>query len=103
MVLHDRPVGKPTIDHRDADATNNRWNNLRRATRSQNSANRRRPRHNTSGYKGVYLCRKSGKWCAHIGWNGRTIHLGRFTTPQEAHDAYLKAARKLFGEFARAE
>jgi hypothetical protein len=94
---------KPTIDHRDGDATNNRWNNLRRATRSQNSANRRRPVHNTSGYKGARLCRKSGKWRATIGRNGRTIHLGMYKTPQEAHEAYLKAARKLFGEFARAE
>ena len=95
--------GKPTIDHRDGDGTNNRWNNLRRATASQNNANRRRPRHNTSGYKGVYLSRRSGQWCAQIGRNGRTIHLGTFATPQEAHAAYLKAARKLFGEFARAE
>ena len=94
---------KPTIDHRDGDATNNRWNNLRRATRSQNSANRRRPVHNTSGYKGARLCRKSGKWRATIGRNRRTIHLGMFATPQEAHAAYLKAARKLFGEFARAD
>jgi hypothetical protein len=94
---------KPTIDHRDGDCTNNRWNNLRRATRSQNNANRSRPRHNTSGYKGASRCRRSGKWLAHIGINGKIIFLGRFETPQEAHAAYLKAARKLFGEFARAE
>src|ERR1700736_6750806 len=94
---------KPTIDHRDGNITNNRWNNLRRATASQNNANRRRPRHNTSGYKGVYRSRRSGQWCAHIGRNGQTIHLGTFPTPQAAHAAYLAAARKLFGEFARAE
>jgi HNH endonuclease/AP2 domain len=95
--------GRPTIDHRDRDATNNRWNNLRRATRSENNANRRRPRHNTSGYKGACLCRESGKWRATIGRNGKIIHLGRFDTPQAAHAAYVAAARKLFGEFARAE
>ena len=94
---------KPTIDHRDGNITNNRWNNLRRATASQNNANRRRPRHNTSGYKGVYRSRRSGHWCAHIGRNGQTIHLGTFPTPQAAHAAYLAAARKFFGEFARAE
>jgi hypothetical protein len=95
--------GRPTIDHRDGDITNNRWNNLRRATYSQNSANRRRPRHNTSGHKGVHLCRRSGQWRASIGKNGRTIHLGRFATLQAARAAYLEAARKLFGEFARPE
>ena len=95
--------GRPTIDHRDGDATNNRWKNLRRATASQNNANRRRPRHNTSGYKGVSFRRDSGKWSATIGRDGKIIHLGIFATPQEAHEVYVKAARKLFGEFARAE
>ena len=95
--------GRPTIDHRDGDVTNNRWNNLRRATWSQNNANRRRPQSNTSGYKGVYFCRSSGKWRASIRKNRRTIHLGVFPSPQAAHAAYVAAARKLFGEFARAE
>jgi hypothetical protein len=95
--------GRPSIDHRDGDVANNRWNNLRRATLSQNNANRRRPRHNTSGYKGVCLCRKSGLWRACIGKGGQYIQLGRFSTPQAAHAAYVAAARKLFGEFARAE
>jgi hypothetical protein len=95
--------GRPAIDHRDGDASNNRWNNLRRATGSQNNANRRRSRNNTSGYKGACLCRGSGKWRARIGREGKIIHLGTFGTPEEAHEAYLKAARKLFGEFARAE
>jgi hypothetical protein len=95
--------GRPTIDHRDGDASNNRWENLRRATAWQNNANRRRPRHNRSGHKGVSLCSKSGKWRATIGRNEKIICLGRFPTPQAAHAAYVAAARKLFGEFARAE
>jgi HNH endonuclease/AP2 domain len=95
--------GKPMIDHRDGDGTNNRLNNLRPATRSQNNANRRRPRDNTSGYKGVSLHRRPGKWLATIGRNGKRIYLGTFATPQEAHEAYRKEARKLFGKFARAE
>jgi HNH endonuclease/AP2 domain len=95
--------GPPNIDHLDGDPSNNRWSNLRRATRSQNNANRRRPRNNTSGFKGVHLCQSSGKWRALIGKNGHIIHLGRFPTPQAAHEAYVAAARKLFGEFARPE
>lgn len=95
--------GRPMIDHRDGDGTNNRWSNLRRATASQNAANSRRPRDNTSGYKGVLLCRGSGRWHAYIHKNRRRIHLGTFATPEAAHEAYVTAARKLFGKFARAE
>jgi hypothetical protein len=89
------------IDHRDGDPANNRWNNLRRATRSQNSANRRVYRNNGWGLKGVSLHR--GRWCAAICKKGRKHFLGCFSTPQTAHAAYVKAARRLFGEFARTE
>jgi hypothetical protein len=90
---------RPMIDHRDGDRANNRWNNLRRATRSENNANRGLQRNNRSGFKGVSL--KSGKWRARIRQNGRLHSLGSFPTPQAAHAAYAAAARKLFGEFAR--
>jgi hypothetical protein len=89
------------IDHRDGDPSNNRWSNLRRATKSQNSANRRIPRNNAWGLKGV--SRHRGRWCATICRKGRRHYLGSFPTPQAAHAAYVKAARKLFGEFARTE
>jgi hypothetical protein len=95
--------GRPMIDHRDGDATNNRWSNLRRASASQNGANRGRSRQNSSGYKGVSLCRRSGRWEAYIRKKRRRMHLGTFDTPEAAHDAYVAAARKLFGEFARTE
>ena len=95
--------GRPTIDHRDGNSLNNRWSNLRLATLSQNNANRRRPRHNTSGFKGVSFDRQNGKWSATICREGHKTYLGRFETPQAAHKAYVKAARKLFGEFVRTE
>jgi HNH endonuclease/AP2 domain len=95
--------GRPMIDHRDGNSTNNRWSNLRRATATQNNANTRRSRRNTSGYKGVGLCRRSGRWRAYIVKKGRMIHLGTFATPEAAHAAYVAAARKLFGKFARPE
>ena len=89
------------IDHRDGDPSNNRWANLRRATRSQNSANRRVPRNNAWGLKGVSLHR--GRWCATICKKGRKHFLGCFSTPQEAQAAYVKSERKLFGVFARTD
>ncbi len=90
------------IDHRDGNPSNNRSENLRPATVSQNNANRRPNHNNKSGFKGVAQHR-IGCWCARIKKNGRGYHLGSFATPQEAHAAYVEAARKLFGEFARAE
>jgi hypothetical protein len=74
---------------------------LRTATPSQNSANRRRPQNNRSGFKGVFAYR--GKWRATISKNGKSVLLGTYPTPQAAHAAYVAAARKLFGEFARPE
>jgi HNH endonuclease len=91
------------VDHRDGDPINNRWDNLRLATRSQNSANRRRNRNNRSGFKGVIWDRRHGGWLARIGKDGRTYYLGRYATAEEAHAAYVAKARELFGEFARAE
>lgn len=93
--------GRSTIDHRDGDPANNRWNNLRKATPAQNCANRRRQQNNASGFKGVVAYR--GKWRAVITKNGRPTMLGTFESPAAAHAAYVAAARKLFGEFARAE
>lgn len=90
------------IDHRDGNRSNNRWTNLRRATQSQNCANRRLMRNNKCGFKGVTQT-PSRRWSAAIQKEGRMHYLGIFSTPQEAHAAYVAAARKLFGEFARAE
>jgi hypothetical protein len=89
------------IDHRDGNPSNNRWSNLRKATLSQSNANRRVPRNNRCGLKGV--SRKGSGWRAAIHKNKRKHYLGIFPTPQAAHAAYVTAARKLFGEFARTE
>ena len=88
------------LDHINGDRHDNRIANLRPATRSQNHGNSRRPRNNTSGFKGVIKFRT--KWLAQITKNNRNIYLGTFNTPEAAHAAYCEAAQKLFGEFARA-
>jgi hypothetical protein len=90
------------VDHIDGDPKNNRWDNLRAATPLQNQANMKRPKHNTSGFKGVYFCKQAGMWRARIRSAGKTKHLGLFQTPEVAHAAYVEAAQIINGEFARA-
>lgn len=85
------------VDHRDRDKDNNRFVNLRDATRAQNRANSRRSA--VSGLKGAYPGPR-GRWRAAITTGGKTRHLGAFTTAEEAHQAYLAAARDAHGQFA---
>ena len=90
------------LDHINRDRADNRIANLREATRSQNMANRSSQQNSTHGFKGVI--RNHKRWSARIKPpKNKYIHLGTFDTPQEAHDAYLVAAHKIYGEFARAE
>lgn len=90
------------IDHRDLNKSNNKWRNLRKATKAQNSMNRILQSNNTSGFKGVIWEKYKRKWLARIKVNGHQKHLGLFETPEAAHSAYYSAAKKYFGEFARA-
>lgn len=93
---------KHQIDHKNNRRTDNRWSNLRSATSQQNKWNARTPRHNTSGFKGVSWATRDQKWRAQIKVGDRPRSLGAFDCPREAHAAYVAAAKKHFGEFARA-
>lgn len=88
------------VDHRDCDKGNNRWANLRLASRTQNAANVRASRHNRLGIKGVRF--QAGRYEAHTTVNGKQVYLGRFDTAEEASAAYFEAAVARHGEFARA-
>jgi hypothetical protein len=88
------------IDHADGDRLNNRLSNLRLASAHQNGANRKTPKTNTSGFKGV---RKRGdRWRAEIEVHGRSISLGTYGSGDDASAAYYEAAQRYFGSFARA-
>lgn len=90
------------IDHINGDKRDNRIANLRAASRSQNMANKGPNRNNTSGYKGVWYFKRTGKWMAGFRKDGRSIHVGCFDTPEEAAEARRIAFEKAFGEYARA-
>lgn len=93
---------KKEINHKDLDCQNICFNNLREATRSQSNATRHIQKNNTSGYKGVRWDKKRKYWYAIIKVQKKQIWCGCFDSPQKAHIAYCQAARKYFGEFARA-
>jgi hypothetical protein len=99
-VLLNDPDGL-VVDHIDGDGLNNRRANLRAVTTQQNAFNQRAAKGNTSGFKGVTWIKQGKKWQASIKLNGKSRHLGRFATAEEAHDAYVKASAELHGEFGR--
>ena len=103
IFLHRAIVGAPSgldVDHRDNNGLNNSRQNLRVATRIQNSRNSRPRMSCSSKYKGVYWSRVAGKWAAYINFEKERYHLGLFVDEDSAAAAYNEAAIKMFGEFA---
>ena len=90
------PVGFE-IDHKDKDPSNNRWDNLRLLTRSQNQAHTSRYKNNKSGFKGVHRTRH-GLWRAMISIEGKNHCLGTFLERQNAVQAYQSKRLEVFGE-----
>ena len=91
---------KQKIDHRNGLKDDNRIGNLRLATKQQNAANSKVRSDNTSGFKGVTLNTRVGRWVAQIHVGGKNIGLGYFRHREDAARAYDAAAIKHFGEFA---
>jgi hypothetical protein len=100
LRMHQLLVGKGR-DHEDGDGLNNQRKNLRIATHRQNGANSRRPKNNTSGYKGATFHKATSKWLAQIKVDYKNIYLGVYSTPEEAAAAYDEAAYEHFEEFAQ--
>ena len=94
-----RPHRSRLCDHIDGDKLNNQRSNLRVATRCQNAHNSKARSHSKQPYKGVRLM--CGNWQARIRYHNKEIHLGTFSSPELARDAYHLAAKKYHGEFAR--
>lgn len=89
------------IDHKDNNPLNNRIENLRAATFSQNQHNRKINKNNTSGVKGVCWHPPAGKWVARLTINGKYKHLGLFNNIEEAKKAVEKQRSIHHKEFAR--
>lgn len=97
------PENKPTVDHKDRNKANNWVENLRWATRLEQSANY--PKRKTdyefgSMYRGVSWAEKNCKFRARLEVNGKNmISPSLFDTELEAGRAYHKKSKELYGEF----
>ena len=87
---------KHHIDHINGDRLDNRITNLRDIPRQANNQNIHRPfKTNKTGFLGVDFDKRNNRYRASIRHNGSNRTLGRFDTPEEAHEVYLNAKRRL--------
>ena len=84
------------VDHINRIRSDNRFVNLREATKAENAQNTDLPSNNTSGYKGVVWHKPNRNWCAQIIINKKHIHLGSFENLQDAINARIEAEKKFF-------
>jgi hypothetical protein len=89
------------VDHTDGNRMNNKIENLREATSSQNNQNRKAT--SSSGIKGVVWNKKSNKWIASICVNRKSVHLGSFLSIEEAALVANKARQSAHGKFYKGQ
>jgi hypothetical protein len=90
----------PVVDHEDGVGNHNWIKNLRACTQVNNAANSKIRVTNKSGFKGVYWNKKGSAWETTICAEGKRTYLGRFDTPELAHEFRCLAADMLHGEFS---
>jgi len=88
MVNGSAPDGD--IDHINGDSSDNRIANLRPVSVSTNHRNRRMRSDNTSGICGVFKCKRSGKWEARVGMDGKQFYLGSFSDARDAERVVIE-------------
>lgn len=101
LGLTDRKV---LVDHIDGNGLNNKRDNLRICTHTENMRNRRKNKNNSSGFKGVQIRKgyKVKKYVAEVRYMGKNFRSKGFATPAEAHSEYVRISKALHGEFANA-
>lgn len=88
------------IDHINGDPTDNRWCNLREATKAQNMQNKKPQKNSVVGIPGVQWERNRKHWVARITVDKKHRYLGSFHNIEEAIVARREAEKKYFGSFA---
>lgn len=89
------------VDHINGNTLDNRKSNLRLCSQLDNTHNAKVSKRNTTGYKGVTYNKRERKYKAQICLDWKHIHIGTYSTAEEAYAAYCKAAVDYYGKFAR--
>lgn len=103
ILMHREILSTPnalSTDHINRNTLDNRRDNLRIATKSQNGVNIGLKKNNRSGYTGVSLNSRNGRWEAYIKCNYKRKFIGYYDTLEDAVKARQLKAMELFGEFA---
>lgn len=90
------------VDHINGIRNDNRIENLREATKSQNAHNKQKQINNKSGVKGVYWRKDANKWAVQIGLNGKKYHFGHYKDFKEACFIALQKRYELHKSYAKA-
>lgn len=98
IVTHAQPGQR--VDHKNRNRADNRKQNLRCCSLSENNRNRGLYSTNTSGVTGVSFDKRRKRWAASITYNGKRIFIGRFHSKEDAIAARFNAEIHLFREFS---
>lgn len=100
LVDGELPPPELDVDHINGNKVDNRWANLRLATRSQNATNAKFRAHSASPAHGITWDAARQKWRAQIRVDGRKVNLGRYDDVSEAKRSYAAASARYHGAFA---
>jgi HNH endonuclease/AP2 domain len=98
-IVTGKDPGRMQIDHINGIKNDNRIDNLRLATSSNNSHNTKTTSRNTSGIKGVSFVKAKGLWLAQFRANYKTIQIGFFANKEDAGEAVKEAREQFHGKF----
>lgn len=90
------------LDHINGDIRDNRPENLREVSHTQNMFNKKTYKSSSTGIKGVHHRKDNGMWRAYVVADGKRLNIGQFPTKEDAQAALNPIRAELHGEYARA-